>query len=69
MATGLSQSLSNMGIGSPPGLAAAGAVATVWTNLLREWVEDEVLQHFELVQASLHSPGAVSDVLIEYPDC
>ena len=35
---------------------------------LRDWVEEEVLQHFDLVRAS-HLSSAAGNVPVDYPDC
>lgn len=65
-ATGLSQQLAEHSIAAPPGLSSPASATspspttriTLEGNLLREFIEAEVLQHFELIQAISEEPGA-----------
>ena len=74
--SGLTQDVQHLSMGdprvlvppSPPPPPGLGSPAQWLTNLLREWLEDKVLQHFELAHASTHSTNSASGVHIEYPD-
>ena len=68
LGTGLSQPMSLLSAGHPPGLAGNAPQVSLPTMLLRDFVENEVLRHFSLVQASNTTASSdVQNLTVDFP--
>ena len=63
----MSQPLGELRISTPPGLPQPAQTLTVSDKLLTDWLEDEVLQHFDLIQAQEQVAKSDNEIQFAFP--